>query len=77
MAEAKTIEKKSPSSVPGFADLKREGIESVQNLSGKNWTDYNLHDPGITILEQLCYALTEIIYQADFDVADLLSYNFV
>ncbi|SVD38771.1 uncharacterized protein METZ01_LOCUS391625, partial [marine metagenome] len=23
----------------------------LQEFSGETWTDYNLHDPGITILE--------------------------
>ncbi|MEN8178871.1 MAG: hypothetical protein ABFS39_09635 [Pseudomonadota bacterium] len=56
-----------------FASLRREGIELAQQFSGELWTDYNLHDPGVTILEQLAYAITELIYRADFPVADLLS----
>src|SRR5262249_25480021 len=30
-------------------------------------------DPGVTILEQLCYALTDLLYRAAFPVADLLT----
>lgn len=56
-----------------FASLRRQGIEQAQQLSGELWTDFNLHDPGVTILEQLAYAITELIYRADFPVADLLS----
>lgn len=37
------------------------------------WTDYNIHDPGITILEALCYALTDIAYRAGWDINDLLT----
>ena len=40
--------------------LREMGIEEIQKLSGKIWTDFNLHDPGVTILEQLCYALTDL-----------------
>ena len=29
-----------------FESLKQEGIKLLQDLSGKTWTDYNLHDPG-------------------------------
>jgi len=32
-----------------------------------------LHDPGVTILEQLCYALTDINYRSDYTVEDLLA----
>ncbi|HUG26162.1 hypothetical protein [Piscinibacter sp.] len=56
----------------GFEQLRAEGIRLAQSLSGKTWTDYNLHDPGVTILEQLCYALTDLVYRADFPVADHL-----
>ncbi len=57
----------------GFAQLRREGIEHLQALCGESWTDYNLHDPGVTILEQLCYALTDLHQRAGLDVADLLA----
>ncbi|NBQ69842.1 MAG: hypothetical protein EBU46_13880 [Nitrosomonadaceae bacterium] len=36
-----------------FETLRKEAIGKVQELSGDIWTDYNLHDPGVTILEQL------------------------
>lgn len=56
-----------------FDGLKQKGIELLQKLSGKAWTDYNLHDPGVTILEVLCYALTDLVYRTDFKVADFLT----
>lgn len=56
-----------------FASLRASGISLLQDMCGKTWTDYNLHDPGVTILEQLCYALTELNYRADFPIADLLT----
>ena len=55
-----------------FESLRAEGLRLSQALSGNTWTDYNLHDPGVTILEQLCYALTDLVYRADFPVADHL-----
>ena len=58
---------------PTFESLRREGLAFLQDLSGSIWTDYNLHDPGVTILEQLCYALTELIYRAGFPVEDYLT----
>ena len=37
--------------------LLAKGIELIQKFSGQHWTDYNYHDPGITLLEQFCYAI--------------------
>ncbi|WP_047258574.1 hypothetical protein [Chromobacterium subtsugae] len=56
-----------------FNGLRRYGIEAAQHASGELWTDYNHHDPGVTLLEALCYALTESVYAAGHDVADLLT----
>jgi hypothetical protein len=53
--------------------LRREGIRLVQELSGKVWTDYNTHDPGITLLEALCYTLTDLGYRTQFDIKDILA----
>ena len=43
-----------------FDFLKKEGIAYIEALGSKLWTDYNSHDPGITILEALCYAITDL-----------------
>jgi hypothetical protein len=55
-----------------YAALKKRGTELVQELSGNIWTDYNESDPGVTTLEQLCYALTDLSFRARLPVADLL-----
>lgn len=55
-----------------FEKLREEGIQLAQQLSGKRWTDYNPHDPGVTILEQLCYALTDIGYRSTFPIREQL-----
>src|SRR5512137_297475 len=49
------------------------GLEHARRLSRRVWTDYNVHDPGVTTLELLCYALTDLSYRASFPVADLLA----
>ncbi|MBK6904941.1 MAG: hypothetical protein IPH04_19565 [Saprospirales bacterium] len=54
-----------------FAQLKRDGVSMTQQLAGDTWTDYNEHDPGVTILEQLCYAISEFGYRASFPIEDL------
>lgn len=59
--------------VQNFALLREKGLGHIEELSSKIWTDYNTHDPGITILEALCYAITELGYRTSFDVKDLMS----
>ena len=74
MKEAKVIEKYRPDPEGlDFVGLKQEGLELLQELCGKSWTDYNLHDPGVTILEQLCYALTDLIYRTEYPIPDHLT----
>ncbi|GAB3255498.1 hypothetical protein [Chitinimonas naiadis] len=57
----------------GYTALRERGIAQTQGLSGDTWTDYNHHDPGVTLLEALCYAMTEGVFGAEMPVADLLS----
>jgi hypothetical protein len=56
-----------------YGFLSREAISLIQGLSGEIWTDYNTHDPGITLIETLCYALTDLGYRTSFEVKDILA----
>ncbi|WP_422360468.1 hypothetical protein [Reichenbachiella sp.] len=56
-----------------FKQLKHKGIEYIQSYCGSTWTNYNPSDPGITILEQVCFALTELGYCSDFPIEDILT----
>ncbi|MES2277766.1 MAG: hypothetical protein V4592_17200 [Bacteroidota bacterium] len=56
-----------------FDQLRNEGILLLQRLAGNTWTDHNTHDPGITILDQLCYALSELSYRVGFDITQILA----
>jgi len=56
-----------------FKQLREAGIVRLQQLSGKLWSDYNTHDPGVTMLELLCYAITDLSYRCDFNIEDLLA----
>jgi uncharacterized protein len=49
------------------------GLREVRAYARAGWTDHNIHDPGITTLELLCYALTDIAYRACHPVEDLLA----
>lgn len=61
------------SSIVDYPSLRSQGLALLQHLTGDRWTDHNEHDPGITILEQVCYALTDLSYRAGFSVVDLLA----
>ena len=56
-----------------YASMRAEAVRLVHAMSKPVWTDFNYSDPGVTILEQLCYALTELPYRAQFPVAELLA----
>ena len=49
------------------------GLEKVRELGSQLWTDFNVHDPGITILEVLCYAITDLGYRSSMPITDLLA----
>ena len=56
-----------------FEFLHRKGVEHIQALSRKLWTDYNSHDPGITMMEALCYAITDLGHRIQLPIPDLLT----
>ena len=67
------ISKTPATSSEDYELLRNTGIDYIQKFSGKLWTDYNVHDTGVTIFELLCYALTDLAYRTSFPVADLLT----
>ena len=74
MTPQPTIPKKKTQLLPMDREqLCAKGLEYVQKLSSQIWTDYNVHDPGVTIIELLCYALTDLSYRASLPIADLLA----
>ena len=52
--------------------LRQGGIDLIQQLAAETWTDHNVHDPGITILEAFSYAMTELGFRIQLDMPDLL-----
>ncbi|WP_372636612.1 hypothetical protein [Fodinibius sp.] len=69
---------KNDQSFPDYLDfekLRSEGIEYLGQLAGQIWTDHNVHDPGITILEMLCYALLDLGYRTNLPLEDMLTRN--
>jgi uncharacterized protein len=56
-----------------FFYLRKKGIEYIELLGNKLWTDYNTHDPGITMLEMLCYAISDLGMRLDLPIENILA----
>jgi hypothetical protein len=56
-----------------YAYLRSKGLEYIEKLGSKLWTDYNIHDPGITLMELLSYAISDLGYRTGFDTKDILA----
>ena len=56
-----------------YEGLRKEAMGHIEALASDLWTDYNTHDPGITIMEILCFALTELGLRANLPVNDLIA----
>lgn len=55
-----------------YAALLESGMELIRRLASETWSDHNVHDPGITLLEAFSYAMTELGFRLQLDVADLI-----
>ena len=49
-----------------------QGLQHLRALARHTWTDHNIHDPGITVLELLSYALADQAYRSALPLPDLL-----
>lgn len=56
-----------------YVALRKEGFNQVEKLGSDFWTNYNNSDPGITLLEAVCYAITDLGYRTEFNIKDLLA----
>lgn len=56
-----------------FDALRRQGLAHIERLGSALWTDYNTHDPGVTVLEALCFAINDLGYRCAFPMKDLLA----
>ncbi len=73
MTPSITIPREVPQdSALSYEFLRAEGMKLIQQMAGDTWTDHNIHDPGITILEQVCYAITDLAYRMDYDIQDII-----
>lgn len=68
-----TISKNSGALDLDYETMRLDALALVQKLSGNVWTDYNIHDPGVTLLEEVIFALTELGYKTEFEIEDFLT----
>ena len=73
MTESITISNQYTDVAFDYKALREQAIGFIQERSGTVWTDHNLHDPGITMLELLCYAITDLSYRAALPIADIIA----
>ena len=73
MSEPVTISSAPPARPSmDYSTLRERGMELIRAWANESWTDHNVHDPGITILEACSYAMTEQGLRLQLDVADLV-----
>lgn len=77
MPPALTI-KKFPeySQATDYAGLVRDYLDACQRYSGELWTDYNVHDPGVTALELMCLACAELGLKSETDIFRIIFNSF-
>ncbi len=73
MTEVKIYKHTATNDDKDYDFLRNEGVEYIKQMAGNVWTDHNLHDPGITFLEVLCYAITDLGYRISAPIQDLLA----
>ncbi|MDH6343911.1 hypothetical protein M2480_002264 [Parabacteroides sp. PFB2-12] len=56
-----------------FPILQKDTGERLQELSGKIWTDFHAHDPGVTLNDVLNYVLTDVDYKLHYNLEDYLN----
>ncbi len=74
MNESRTIPREiSDEYGKDYAFLRAKGLKYIEHLAHKLWTDYNTHDPGVTVLEMLCYTITDLGYRIAMPMTDILA----
>lgn len=56
-----------------YSFLRGKGLEYIEQLASNLWTDYNSHDPGVTMLEMLSYAITDLGLRIKMPLENILS----
>lgn len=63
----------NPPSPLTYEFLREEGLKHIRELGGNLWSDHNVGDPGITMLEVLCVAIADISSRISSDIKELIA----
>lgn len=56
-----------------FGTLMQQVHGVISAYAGTSWSDTAAHDPGITLLEALCYGVSDLSYRTSLPLVDLLT----
>lgn len=56
-----------------FDFLRKKGIEYIESMGGGLWSDMNVHDPGVTYLETIAYAITDLGNRMNLPIENLIA----
>ncbi|PMY29146.1 hypothetical protein C1Y35_31995 [Pseudomonas sp. GW456-L14] len=56
-----------------FDTLLEQGMEAIEQYSGQVWTDKGEQDPGVTLLQDLSYGVSDLAYRHTLPLVDLLT----
>ncbi|AZC38223.1 hypothetical protein [Pseudomonas chlororaphis] len=56
-----------------FDSLLEQGMEAIEQYSGQVWTDKGEQDPGVTLLQDLSYGVSDLAYRHTLPLVDLLT----
>ena len=56
-----------------YEQLRDFGLDYIRKIGSAKWTDFNVHDPGVTVMEALALAVADLSYRSSFKMADLLT----
>ena len=56
-----------------YAYLRGVGLRAIERLAHEEWTDLNVHDPGVTLLELMAFVWTDAGMRCAYAVRDLLT----
>jgi hypothetical protein len=74
MKDPITLDKSNPlQPAEDYVALRKQGFKDIEKTGSDHWTEYNNSDPGITILEAVSYAVTDLAYRTGFEIKDLLA----
>ncbi|SHO56460.1 hypothetical protein [Vibrio quintilis] len=54
--------------------LQQQALSAIQQYADQTWTNHNPTDPGITLLDVLAFIISDLSYQLEFPVRDLMAW---